>query len=88
MMMRTYFMVYEVGSVTRNAVVDIEMATPPRQTPEALRQAVHPDRPGDPSDGMPARRSMDCILLNFIELAPAKVVSHAEQNAASPRQQE
>lgn len=87
-MMRTYFVVYEVGGVKRNAVVDIDGMTLPRQIPDALRQAVHPDRPGDPSDGMPARRAMGCLLLNFIELAPADVVSHAEQNAASPRQQE
>lgn len=87
-MKRTYFVVYEVGGVTRNAVVDIDANTLPRQTPDALRQVVHPDRPCDPSDGMPGHRAADCLLLNFIELAPADVVSHAEQNAASPRQQE
>jgi hypothetical protein len=31
---------------------------------------------------------MDRLLLNFIELPPADFVSHAEQNAASPRQHE
>lgn len=64
-----YWVSYEINNGgRRDTVVEITAPLNKRDLPAYLKQAVHPDQPGDPTDGLKGQRSMDCTLLNFIKL--------------------
>lgn len=65
--MNTYFVCYVVNGVFYDSTVSIPV-TKGQELITLLRNAVHPDKVGDPSDGMKAQRSIDCTIVNFILL--------------------
>ena len=65
MELKKYFVCYIINGTFYDMVVNIKDSSG-EELVETLRQAVHPDRPGDISDGMKPMRSSDCTILNFI----------------------
>jgi hypothetical protein len=68
MKLKKYFVCYVINDAFYDTVVDVPESSG-KELVNSLRQAVHPDRPGDISDGMKPMRSSDCTILNFIELS-------------------
>lgn len=64
----TYFVCYQVKGRLRDTTVTLEGELAGSALVEALRHAVHPDRPADPSDNCQGQRASDCVLVNFIQL--------------------
>lgn len=64
-----YFVCFSVDGRLSDKTVTIPDDTRPHDLAEVLRQAVHPDRRGDPSDNLRGQRAMDCTLVNFIKLS-------------------
>lgn len=65
---QSYFVCYSVKGAMADCVVEIEPVEDPKVLVMNIRNAVWPERPGDPSDGLRPQRSADCVLVNFFRL--------------------
>lgn len=63
-----YFVSYVLAGEFFDKIVTIEPGLSGAARVQAIRQGVHPDRQGDPTDGMRSQRSRECVLVNFIRI--------------------
>lgn len=65
----SYFVCYKLDGLVKNRVVTLQGQFHNEELVEKLRNAIHPNHPGDPSDNMKPQFSKDCVLINFKKIS-------------------